>query len=83
MKLQYGQKLKSKDDRVFSIQKYWEDDTDPMAYKVKLFVLEDGETLLQENYHDSFYSSDLVSLIKDGVFTIDSQEIPETNPCGI
>lgn len=44
------------------VSKYWEDDVDANAYKVKV-ICEDGK-------HNSFYSSDLSSLIKEGTVKV-------------
>ena len=53
----------------FVVEKYWEDDEDPMAYKVKLKPLEEGFG------YEKFYSSDLVSLIRKGIVKVVENEV--------
>jgi len=53
MKLHYGMKLKDLLGEILSVEKYWPDDEDANAYKVKF----GGQ---------SFYSSDLIFYIKKG-----------------
>ena len=56
----------------FTIEKYWSDDTDPMAYKVKL-VPSDATRFGSEK----FYSSDLVSMIEQGQATLVNELVLE------
>lgn len=57
-KLFYGLKLKHVETgEIFTVEKYWPDDTDANSYKVRL-----GK--------GSFYSSDLSELIESGFFQI-------------
>lgn len=44
----------------FTVEKYWESDTDPMRYKVKCIPVDKSGKFGIQNY----YSSDLVSLIE-------------------
>lgn len=48
----------------FRIGKYWEDDTEPNKFKVKLIPVED------RFYEEQYYSSDLIQLIKGGTVKI-------------
>lgn len=60
--MRYNQQIKdNRTEEIFTIGKYWETDTDPNSYKVKLF---------NENRHYNFYSSDLKLLIKEGQFSL-------------
>lgn len=60
--MKYGQQIRdNKTGEVFTIGKYWETDTDPNSYKIKLF---------NENRYYNFYSDDLKSLIKEEKFSI-------------
>lgn len=71
MKLEYGMILcDSEYKNRYVVKKYWDDDTDPMAYKVKLVQENDPEN------RSSFYSSDLRSLIEEKKFTVELT-IPE------
>lgn len=69
----FGIALSSSSDKTypvkFVIEKYWEDDEDPMAYKVKLKPLEEGFG------YEKFYSSDLVSLIQKGIVKVIENEV--------
>jgi len=51
-------------NRVYLVEKYWHDDTDPMGHKVSL------TNPLNDNNCRSYYCCDLVELIKGGVFEI-------------
>ncbi len=65
MKLEYGMiVLDVENDDKYIVSKYWNDDTDPMAYKVKLIGVDIPEYTLK------FYSGDLVSMIQSGFFKI-------------
>ena len=48
----------------FTVEKYWEDDTNPMGYKVKCVPVDKYGKFGIKNY----YSSDLVSLIERDQF---------------
>lgn len=50
----------------FIIDKYWEDDTDPMSYKVTCVPVDMSGMFGLKKY----YSCDLVSLIADGTIKI-------------
>lgn len=50
-------KLKDRSGEILTVEKYWPNDKDANSYKVKV-----GS--------GSFYSSDLVSLIKEGFFVV-------------
>lgn len=64
MRLEYGMTLFDKiHDEMLVVGRYWDTDTDPMGYKVKLFSM-DGSPVR------NFYSCDLVSLIKDGEYVV-------------
>lgn len=54
-------KLKDEWDNIHTVERYWNDDTDPMSYKVYTNF---------NGYRDMYYSCDLVDLIEDGKFEV-------------
>lgn len=57
MKLFYGMKLQDQNGLILIVERYWPDDQDANIYKVRVGNL-------------SFYSSDLIELIREGVYSV-------------
>ena len=64
IKLKYSMTIKNDKGVIHSVVKYWKQDENPMAYKVRLKRIDTDET------GESFYSSDLVSLIEKNIYSI-------------
>ena len=56
IKLFYGMKLQ-RDGKVYTVEKYWSDDTDPNSYKVRVNGI-------------GYYSTDLKGLIRENYFVV-------------